>query len=138
MRKTPPLASMVARLLPRMMIPTGRCVDFTGLAGTEREKSHVMTYLNDPNVVKRYSLRAVMSLISTPLLNPLEKLNVPTMFLAPVRDALMSVSYVKSLYDRLPPIKKKLAEIDGSHYWMSSHPRDAASLICDWFQETLV
>jgi pimeloyl-ACP methyl ester carboxylesterase len=136
LRKAPPLAGAVARLFPRMMIPTARCVDFMGLAGIEESK-HVETYLNDPNIVKRYTLRAVMSLISTPPPNPAEELGVPTMFLAPVRDALMSVSYVRSLYDRLPPIKKKLVEVDGSHYWTSSHPREAARVICDWFQETL-
>jgi pimeloyl-ACP methyl ester carboxylesterase len=136
LRKAPPLASVVARLFPRIMIPTKRCVDFMGLAGTE-EKRHVETYLNDANVVRRYTLRAVMSLISTPPPSPLEELSVPTMFLAPVGDALMSVSYVRGLYDRLPDIKKKLVEVDGSHYWMSSHPREAAGVICDWFQETL-
>lgn len=138
LRKAPPLAGVVARVFPKMMIPTERCVDFMGLAGTERERRHVMTYLNDPNIVRRYTVRAVMSLISTPLPSPLEKLSVPTMFLAPMRDALMSASYVRSLYDRLPPIKKRLVEVDGSHYWMSSHPREAAKVICDWFQETLV
>ena len=137
LRKVPPLAGAVARLFPRMMIPTERCVDFTALARTEKEKSHVETYLNDPNIVKCYTLRAVMSLISTPPPSPVEKLSVPTMFLAPIRDALMSVSYLRSLYDRLPPVKKKLVEVDGSHYWMSSHPREAAKVICDWFQETL-
>jgi pimeloyl-ACP methyl ester carboxylesterase len=137
LRKAPPLAGAVARLFPKKMISTERCVDFMGLAGTE-EKSHVETYLNDANVVRLYTLRAVMSLISTPLPSPLEELSVPTMFLAPVRDTLMSVSYVRSLYDRLPDIKKRLVEVDGSHYWMSSHPREAAKVICDWFQETLV
>ena len=137
LRKTPPLASAVARLFPRRRIPTQRCVDFMGLARTEEEKRHVVTYLNDPTIVRSYTLRAVMSLISTPPPNPVEKLNVPTMFLAPTRDALMSVSYVRNLYDRLPPIKKKLVKIDESHYWMSSHPREAAKLMCDWFQETL-
>jgi pimeloyl-ACP methyl ester carboxylesterase len=137
LRKAPPLAGAVARVFPRMMIPTERCVDFTGLAGTDAEIKHVEAYLNDPAIVRRYSLRAVMSLISTPPPNPPEKLSVPTMFLALVRDALMSVSYVRSLYNRLPPIKKQLVEIDGSHYWMSSHAGEAAKVICDWFQETL-
>lgn len=137
LRKAPPLAGAVARVFPKMMIPTERCVDFMGLAGTE-EKGHVETYLNDPAIVRRYTLRAVMSLISTPPPNPVEELSMPTMFLAPIRDALMSISYVRSLYDRLPTIKKKLIEVDGSHYWMSSHPREAAKVICDWFQDTLV
>jgi alpha-beta hydrolase superfamily lysophospholipase len=137
LRKVPPMAGAIARLFPKIMIPTERCVDFMGLARTEREKRHVEIYLNDPNIVKRYALRAVMSLISTPPPKPVEELNIPTMFLAPRKDALMSVIYVRNLYDGLPPIKKKLVEIDGSHFWMSSHPREASKLICDWFNETL-
>jgi len=138
LRRIPPLAGVLARLFPGMTIPTERCVDFMGLAETGREKKHAETYLKDPNIVKRYTLRAVISLLSTPPINPIEKLSVPTMFLAPVRDALMSVSYVRSLYDRLPSIKKKFVEVDGSHYWMSSNPREAAKVICDWFHETLI
>lgn len=138
LRRIPPMAGAIARLFPRVTIPTERCVDFVGLARTEREKRHVETYLNDPNIVKRYTLRAVMSLISTPPPSPIEELDIPTMFIAPKGDALMSVSYVRSLYDRLPLIKKRLVEIDGSHYWMSSHPKEAAGVICDWFQETLI
>jgi beta-phosphoglucomutase len=60
LRKAPPLAGVVARLFPGKMIPTERCVDFMGLAGTEGEKRHVVTYLNDPTVVRSYTLRAVI------------------------------------------------------------------------------
>jgi len=93
--------------------------------------------MKDPDIVKQYTLRAVMSQISTPPPSPIEELETPTMFLVPTRDALMSVSYVRDLYDRLPSIKKRFVEVDGGHYWMSSHPREAAKVICDWFDETL-
>jgi hypothetical protein len=49
----------------------------------------------------------------------------------------MSISYVRDLYDRLPPIKKKFVEVDGGHYWLVSHPVEAAKVFCDWFDETL-
>lgn len=136
-RKIPPMANIFARLFPMIMIPTERCVDFMELAKTEREKRHVDTYLNDPNIVRRYTLRAVMSLVSTPPPSSIAELNIPAMFLAPRNDALMYVTYVRNLYDRLPPIRKKFVEIDGSHFWMSSHPREAAKVVCDWFSETL-
>jgi len=136
-KRIPPAARILARMFPRMTISTERCVDFRGLAETERERKHVETYFNDSDVVSRYSLRAVISQVSTPLPQPIEKLKISTMFLAPTRDKLMSVSYVRGLYDGLPPIKKKFVEVDGGHYWMSSHPKDAAKVICDWFDETL-
>ena len=66
-----------------------------------------------------------------------EDMRIPTMFLVPTRDKLMSVSYVRDLYDRLPPIKKKFVEVNGGHWWMLSHSKEAAQVICDWFDETL-
>jgi len=132
-----PIAQFLARFLPKMKVPTKRYVDFMGLAETEKERKHVEIYMNDPGIVKHYTLRAAMSQISTPPPHPIGELKAATMFLAPTKDKLMSASYVRDLYDRLPPIKKKFLEVNGGHYWMSSHPREAAKVICDWFDETL-
>ena len=136
-RRIPTIAKMLARLAPGIKISPQRYLDIYGMAETEREKKHAQNYLNDPNVVRGYTLRAVFSQIQTSPPNPVEKLVTPTMFLAPTRDWLMSVSYVRDLHDRLPQIKKKLIELDGGHFWVSSHPREAANIICDWFDETL-
>ena len=38
---------------------------------------------------------------------------------------------------RLPPVKKRLVEVDGSVFWMCSHPKAAAKVICEWFDETV-
>jgi hypothetical protein len=45
--------------------------------------------------------------------------------------------YIADLYERLPAIDKKLARVDGSVYWMISHPQQAASLVGDWFSGSL-
>jgi hypothetical protein len=45
--------------------------------------------------------------------------------------------YIVDLYHRLPAIQKKLVDVDGSVYWMLSHPRQAATLIGDWFSGSL-
>jgi len=47
------------------------------------------------------------------------------------------VAYLKDLYNHLPNVKKRLVEVDGSVYWMLSHPQEAADVICEWFDETL-
>lgn len=132
-----PLGKLSAKLFPKMKIPTALYVDWKELPETEREKEISEKYIKDPDIVKWYTLRAVISQISTPPPNPIEELKIPTMFLAPTRDKALSISYVRDLYDRLPPIKKKLVEIDGGHYWLVSHPREAAKVFCDWFDETL-
>ena len=132
-----PMGKLLAKLFPKMKIPTALYVDWEGLPETEREKENSEKYLKDPDTVKCYTVRAAMSQITTPPPNPLEKLNIPTMFLAPTRDKAVPLSYVRDLYDRLPPIKKKLFEVDGGHYWLVSHPQEAAKVFCDWFDETL-
>lgn len=76
-----------------------------------------------------------MSLVSTPPPKLLSDLGVPTMFVVPVRGFFPS--YFRDLYSRLPSIKKKLVEVDGGVFWMLSHPKDAAKLICDWFDQTV-
>ena len=136
-KKIIPLGKLLAKLFPKLKIPTALYVDWKGLPETEREKKNSEKYMRDPDIVKWYTVRAAMSQISTPPPNPIEELKIPTMFLVPSRDKALPISYVRDLYDRLPPIKKKFAEIDGAHYWIVSHPREGAKVICDWFDETL-
>ena len=57
------------------------------------------------------------------------------MFLVPNRG--ITVPYIKNLFARLPNIQKRLHEVDGSVFWMVSHPNNAAKVICRWFGETL-
>ncbi len=96
-------------------------------------------YLNDPDLDRWYPLSAIMSLLLTPPPLPLTALQIPTMFLVTLRGfgGKAFVEYLKDLYSRLPPIKKKQVEVDGSVYWMLSHPKDAAQVIGKWFDEIL-
>ena len=107
------------------------------LPETQREKETLEKYMKDPDIVKWCTILAAMSRISTPPPKPLDELKIPTMFLAPSRDKALSIFYVRDLYDRLPPIKKKFVEVDGGHYWLVSHPVQAAKVFCDWFDETV-
>jgi len=136
-KKILPLAKLLAKLFPKVKIPTALYVDWKGFLETEEEREFLEKYMNDPDVVKWYTVRAAMSQILTSPPNPIEELRIPAMFLVPVRDKLMSVSYVRDLYDRLPPTKKKFVEVDGGHFWMLSHLREAAKVIYDWFDESL-
>jgi hypothetical protein len=45
-------------------------------------------------------------------------------------------SCIKGLYNRLPPNKQRLVEVDGSVSWMLSHPKQAARVVCEWFDDT--
>jgi hypothetical protein len=96
-------------------------------------------YLNDPDFDKWFPLSAIMSLLLTPPPQPLTALQIPTMFLVSLRGfgGKAFVEYVKDVYKRLPDGKKRFVEVDGSVYWMLSHPKQAADVIGEWFDETL-
>lgn len=135
-----PLAKLLVRLFPNLPLPISSYLDWEAIVDP-REKNRnlerhlVEGYLKDPDFDRWYPLSAIMSLVSTPPPNPLEELKTPTMFA--VTRWGPTPAYIQDLYNRLPPIKKELVEIDGGVYWMLAHPRDEAKIVCDWFDETL-
>ena len=135
-----PLAKVLLRVFPKIKLPISLYLNFEEMVDTQGENrrieaSCIRGFVDDPDFDKWYPLSAIMSLVSTPPPNPLSELKIPTMFLVPVRG--FYPSYEKDLFGRLPAIKKKLVEPDGSVFWMCSHPKQAAKVICEWFDETL-
>ncbi|HET7273464.1 MAG TPA: hypothetical protein VFI90_20520, partial [Rubrobacter sp.] len=137
-----PSARLLSKIAPRAKIPISLYLDFEELIDTSAENREVEArlvkegYLRDPDFDRRYPLSAVMSLVTTPPPNPISELKIPTMFLVPVR-GWTDPSYVRDLYNRLPLVKKRFVEVDGSVFWMNSHPKEAARVICEWFDETV-
>lgn len=136
-----PLAKMLVRVLPALKIPIRSYLDWKALVDTsgaaqEIEKQLVCHgYLQDPDFDTWYPLSHVMSLVSAPPPNPVANLHIPTMFIlatgGPTR------AYVRALYNRLTQPNKRLMEVEGSVYWMLSHPVEAADAVCSWFDETM-
>lgn len=138
-----PFAKILVKLLPNIKLPISFYLDFKELVDTKEENRkieapRIEAFLEDPDFDTAYPLRAVLSLITTPPPNPLSALKIPTLFLVPLRGFGGSayVNYSRDLYDRLP-VKKKFVEVDGSVFWMCSHPKEAAEAISNWFSETL-
>ncbi len=135
-----PVAGVLVKLFPRMKLPISSYLDYREMVDRNADNRKVeaplvAAYLRDPDFARRYPLSAIMSLVSTPPPGPLAELEVPTMFLVPVRGIVPR--YIRDLFERLPPIERKLVLVDGSVFWMVSHPREAANVICAWFDETL-
>ena len=136
-----PAARLLSRIVPWVRVPVSLYLDFEELIDKE-ENREVETrlvkegYLRDSGFDRWYPLSAVMSLVSTPPPNPISELKVPTMFLVPLR-GWTDPSYLSDLYRRLPPITKRLVEVNGGVFWMCSHPKEAAKIICEWFDETV-
>jgi len=137
-----PFAKFLSRALPQIRIPISMYLDFKELVDSKAGNRALETrlvidgYRKDPDFDRSYPLSAVMSLVLTPPPKPLAALEIPTMLLVPAR-GWSDPAYVKDLYSRLPSIKKKLVEVDGSVFWMLSHPDEAANVICNWFDETV-
>jgi pimeloyl-ACP methyl ester carboxylesterase len=137
-----PLANLVAKVLPRVRLPLSAYLDFRKLVDTVEPNRKVERrlvergYLHDPDFDRWYPLSAILSLISMPPPGPLSALEIPTLFMV-ARRGFTAPAYFQDLYDRLPPIEKRLVEVDGSVFWMLSHPKEAAALACGWFDETV-
>lgn len=84
----------------------------------------------------RASALAITSLVLTPPPTPLSALRTPTVFLVTERG--ITPDYERDLFARLPEgLPKKLVNVDGSVFWMVSHPREAARVVAEWFGDTL-
>lgn len=140
-----PFFEFFLKISPRIKLPISSYLNWKELIdpkepNRQTESRLVMAgYLKDPDFDTWYPLSAITSLIFTPPPKPLSELNIPTMFMVAQRGfgGLPYTDYLKDLYNRLPPIRKKMVEVDGSVYWMLSHPKEAAEIICGWFNETL-
>jgi len=140
-----PFTRFIFRISPRIKLPISSYLDWKELIDTKEPSRTIESrlvvdgYLQDPDFDTWYPLSAILSLLNTPPPQHLLKLHTPTMFMVAARGFCGSAyaDYLKDLYDRLPPIKKKMIEIDGSVYWMLSHPTEAAEIICEWFDKTL-
>jgi hypothetical protein len=140
-----PTVRFLSKLLPQLRIPIATYLDWRSLVDREEPahaiESRLVTsgYLKDPDFDRWYPLAAVLSLIDTPPPEPLSQLATPTMFFVSARGfgGRGYVQYLKDLYNRLPVCSKEWVEVDGSVYWMLSHPIEAAATISHWFGRTL-
>lgn len=140
-----PFIKFLLKMSPRIKLPISSYLNWKELIDPKEAnkniESHLVIdgYLKDPDFDTWYPLSAITSLLFTPPPAPLSELSIPTMFMVAQRgfggDAY--VEYLKDLYSRLPSIKKKIMEVDGSVYWVLSHPKEATEIICKWFKETL-
>jgi hypothetical protein len=135
-----PALSLVGKVAPDLPIPIRYYLDFRQMIDTAEpdhafEKKLIDSYLSDSGFDRSYPLAAVLSLLTTPPPRPLAELQTPTLFMVPKRG--FAPQYERDLFARLPSIQKKLVEVDGSVFWMVSHPTDAARIVCEWFAETM-
>ena len=135
-----PFVKLISKILPKLKVPIRLYLDFKEMIDTNEdnwriEMPLVESFSKDRDFDKRYPLSAIISLVNTAPPKSVSELKVPTLFMVPSRGFFPS--YEKDLYNRLPEIRKNLIEIDGSVFWMLSHPYEAAKIICEWFDTTI-
>jgi hypothetical protein len=135
-----PVLTLFGKLVPSLRVPIRLYLDFRKMVDPVEpdhtvEENLIRSYMHDAGFDRSYPLSAVLSLLTTPAPSPLSTLRTPTMFIVPKRG--FAPAYTKALFARLPDIRKKLIDVDGSVFWMVSHASEAARIICDWFTETL-
>lgn len=135
-----PLARSLAKTSPCAKLRISRYLDFEDLVDPKPQNHRIEApmidaYMQDPDFDRRYPVSAIVALLDTPPPRPLAELTTPTMFIVPDRGIVPD--YFVDLFARLPAIEKKLVHVDGSVFWMVSHPSAAADLVCDWFDRTL-
>lgn len=140
-RRMMPIITPLARVMPWLMVPVSSYLSWQDLIDTREDDGElerrlvVGGYLKDPDFDRWYPLSAVMSLMTTPPPAPIDELRIPTMFI--VADHGPTPAYIVDLYHRLPAIQRRLKQVEGSVYWMLSHPREAAGLVVEWFASSL-
>lgn len=140
-----PFVKFLFKMFPNIKLPISTYLNWKNLIDPIEPSHKIETqivkegYLKDPDFDKKYQLSAIMSLMNTQLPKPLSEFKTPTMFIVARRGfgGIKYENYLKKLFNLLPVINKKITEVDGSVYWMLSHPKDASTIICEWFNETL-
>lgn len=107
----------------------------------DHRKMHVAHYGNiknfikkDPIALKAISIRALHSLINTPLSCQVEQIKTPIMVLHPAKDQIFSLSYTRYLFNRLQCPKQLEIFPDLDHVMMVNHPEKIAPPVIQWLQ----
>ena len=139
------LGRLLAWLVPNIPFPISAYLNWKALIDSKRENHEIEDrlvrkgYLKDPDFDRTYPISAVMSLVINPPPGSVAQMKTPTLFMVASRGfgGEAYISYLKRLYDKIVLARKKLISVDGSVYWMLSHPKEAAEVICGWFNETM-
>lgn len=91
----------------------------------------------DPLGVLAISLKAMVSLATTPPPKPVEQITVPVMVIQGERDTLFTVDYTRSIYDRLTCDREFLLVKEAPHLVLTNNVDEVAPRIAAWLSERM-
>jgi pimeloyl-ACP methyl ester carboxylesterase len=131
-----PLVQAVMRLYGGFLIPLALYLDLTNIY-LENGNSIARYIEEDPLAVNWISLRALNSLLKTPLARPVEAVTVPVMVVHPEKDPIFPQWYVESLYNRLRCKKRFHLMKNRSHQVMTNRVEEVVPDVAAWLKEVM-
>ncbi|HOW81758.1 MAG TPA: alpha/beta hydrolase, partial [Spirochaetota bacterium] len=131
-----PLAGFMMGLYGKYSIPISMYLDLE----KELMKNGVdaVTFsVNDPQMVRMITFRAMNSLLRTDLAKPLDKITVPVMLIHSDRDNIFPREYVESIYNRLTCKKNYLLFKNTDHLVMTNKPAEVAPEAAKWLRSVI-
>jgi alpha-beta hydrolase superfamily lysophospholipase len=132
-----PALRLLASVAPELPVSVWSYLDPAALGHSAAFDSVESFFQRDPLSIDKVSLKALVSLSSTPLARPLEKITTPTLVLHAERDDLFSLDYIKGLYERMTCRKELVVVPDCNHLQIYERAKDWGSQVARWFYDTL-
>ncbi len=103
-----------------------------------KDGTDAATYVReDPLCVTWITLRALRSLMKTPLARPVERIKVPVMLIHSDKDNIFPREYVEGLFARLTGAKKYLLVKDRDHLVLTNYADEVVGPVADWLQSVM-
>jgi pimeloyl-ACP methyl ester carboxylesterase len=131
-----PLVQAVMRLYGGFLIPIALYLDLTKVY--LEDGTPVTDYSRkDPLAVTWISLRALNSLLKTPIAKPVEAITVPMMVIHPEKDHIFPQWYVESIYNRLRCKKRFFLMKNRSHLVTTNRIDQMVPDVSGWLKDAL-
>ena len=89
----------------------------------------------DPLALKTVSLRAIRSLTTTPIPNPIEEIKIPVMVFQGTNDSIFPLNYTQEIYDKLT-CKKHFEIFEGmNHALVTDNVLEVMPSIVNWLKQ---
>ena len=133
-RLTLPIMKLMGKLMPGIFLPTWT---YLNMKHVFKEKKYIDSYLEDPLIVKSYTLRAILSLATARPERPFSEIKRPVMILTGELEKVIPLQVARRVFEDLSQ-PKKIIIIDGAlHMLFIEYIEESLPVVADWFDETL-
>lgn len=138
-----PVMPLLPAVVPIVNTPLGELrTPVSAYLDLKREKSRLIPDVarfmkDDPLVVTAISLRALVSLSTTPMARRVEEIDTPVMVIHSGKDTIFPEDYVRRVYDRLTCEKEFLYLPDAYHLVMTDYVDEVTGPVSQWLGKVM-